>query len=607
MCPCAYPTSAGMFTLTEAARSRGGGKGRRRPQGRRIAPALLAAARAAAVLFGATSPAPGAAQEPADDGSPVLTILGTDDPNPNAQSGSAIATRTPTFPPTISSSSTPYASDAPSPNPTISRQPTDAPTITARPTATPTPFPSATPTLLPTPIPTVTRSVKQYDFARTTIFGLDSLPTLAAFEYWSESTSEHIIGYWNRPGIKNITGPDGNVIPINWPVKIMSVETFDVTQDVESSRTGPGGRDMNMEKKKEIWLMGGGRKDRREKKLMRRGLRGGTGRGGGRQRQRQRGRKARRAQRTSHNTLTYSQTIYYSFLTEDQEARDLVNPESLGTFPFLERPDALVYFQRLAEFDPTADGTFSLLWGMSPVEISDGPFTLAPTPAPTGASKPSSPVGVGSVLGIIVTLLVLFSMGGYWYVNRPIDEEDMYLDENSDGSGTSEEDSDDGRYIGGTQNSRSTWVSSAGSVGESVGSLGRRIHAKVARRSKSGSRSASSADGRHSSSSGQPRDAFNTTIPWTEAESVSNMSLRPFSPMAGAEGERPGGGGGRPPRGDGRVNFAGGDQREAIQPIQQNRPGNMDGSLADTSAQSESTGAFGPHMLMVQDIDDIQD
>lgn len=285
----------------------------------------------------------------------------------------------------------------------------------------------------------------------------------------------------------------------------------------------------------------------------------------------------------------------------------MVNPESLGTFPFLERPDALVYFQRLAEFDPTADGTFSLLWGMSPVEISDGPFTLAPTPAPTGASKPSSPVGVGSVLGIIVTLLVLFSMGGYWYVNRPIDEEDMYLDENSDGSGTSEEDSDDGRYIGGTQNSRSTWVSSAGSVGESVGSLGRRIHAKVARRSKSGSRSASSADGRHSSSSGQPRDAFNTTIPWTEAESVSNMSLRPFSPMAGAEGERPGGGGGRPPRGDGRVNFAGGDQREAIQPIQQNRPGNMDGSLADTSAQSESTGAFGPHMLMVQDIDDIQD
>ena len=440
------------------------------------------------------------------------------------------------------------------------------------------------------------------------IFGLDFLPNKDAFDYWSETTSQWIVDWWGRDGNK-IIGPDGNILPVFWPVDIVSVETYDVDQnvkkgdevtegmvmDIVDAARGvgegfPGGRnsfmaDGNSTASRNTTV--GGARHRHllaynVSQTRRRWL------------NRQRPRRLQTADPTDPtlrlNSLLYSQNIYYYISTNATAGQvEAINPMSFATYPFLMRSDRDEYLNRLKADDPTGDvGTFQNLRASTPAETSEVPFTEAPTLAPTPPPAPSQGLSGGAVAGIVIGVILAIGVFGAWYVFRPLPGEGGELPE--------EDEAKDVGWRGVAWAGDGETYSSRRSMGGG-GSGGAPLYydqpqssSKLAKKLR-----------KNSGGNGKPSDGSSRNSVGEESTSLSQMSLRPFSTVKKQES---GGLGGEEYRAT--------QDASAIAVNKMMEDGDDASSypdMNDTSFHSEnnsdSTGLFGPHMLRVQDIEDM--
>ena len=338
------------------------------------------------------------------------------------------------------------------------------------------------------------------------ILGLDFLPNKESFDYWSETTSQWIVDWWGRD-IKEIIGPEGNILPVIWPVDIVSVETFNVEQDVKkgdelsesmvmdlmNAARGvgfPGGRNSFLTDgdnttsynttagegtrrhlstgKFDVPRYNSSRTRILSKQHVTAKAWGASSRSPSNH-QRHTPRGLQSVDPTDPtlrlNTLLYSQNIFYYWTTNDTLPTEVVNPRSFATYPFLTRSDRDEYLNRLKSNDPTGDaGTFQDLRASTPVDISDVPFTAAPTLAPTPPPAPSQSLSGGAIAGIIIGVILAVGVFGAWYVFRPLPGE---------GEGLSEPDGDKNVGWGGAAwaNNGERYIS-----GRDVGGVDRVVH-----------------------------------------------------------------------------------------------------------------------------------
>jgi len=384
------------------------------------------------------------------------------------------------------------------------------------------------------------------------ILGLDFLPNKVAFDYWSETTSQWIVDWWGR-NVKEIIGPDGNILPVIWPVDIVSVATYNVDQNVKKGAELTEGMVMDlMNAARGVGGVGGGFPGGRNS-FMADGnstTSHNTTDGGARRRHlsaynasrmrmlpyqdlsmssgqtkrrltRQRTRRLQTVDPTDPtlrlNTLLYSQNIFYYISTNDTVQIEVVNPRSFATYPFLTRSDRNEYLSRLKADDPTGDaGTFQNLRASTPVEISDVPFTAAPTLAPTPVAAPPQGLSGGAVAGIIIGVILAIGVFGAWYVFRPLPGE---------GGELSEQGGDKDVGWGGA-----AWVGDGEKYGSrrDVGGGGSGGAPLYYDQSQSSSKLAKKLS-KGGSGRGKPSDARSRNSAGEESASLSQMSLRPFS------------------------------------------------------------------------------
>ena len=452
------------------------------------------------------------------------------------------------------------------------------------------------------------------------ILGLDFLPNKESFDYWSETTSQWIVDWWGRDA-KDIIGPDGNILPVIWPVDIVSVETYDVDQNVKkgdeltesmvmdlmNAARGvgfPGGRNSFMANGDNTTSYnstagGGGRRHlsagnfnfpqynaSRLRTLSNQhahtaaGARGASNRG------------LQSVDPTDPtlrlNTLLYSQNIYYYWTTNDTAQTEVVNPRSFATYPFLKRSDRDEYLNRLKVNDPTGDaGTFQNLRASTPVDLSDAPFTAAPTLAPTPPPAPSQGLSGGAIAGIIIGVLLAIGVFGAWYVFRPLPGEGEGLSElagEKDVGWAGAAWAHDGeKYVTGRD------AGGAGSGGAPLYYEQSQSSSKLAKKLSKGS-----------SSRGKPSDARSRNSAGEESASLSQMSLRPFSTV-----KKQGSGGDREAeyRQDPQDISAISDNVMMEEGDAESYPDMNDSYHSETNISD--SGQFGPHMLRVQEIEDM--
>ena len=260
------------------------------------------------------------------------------------------------------------------------------------------------------------------------ILGLDFLPNKDAFDFWSETTSQWIVDWWGRD-VKEIIGPDGNILLVVWPVDIASVETYDVDQNVKKGDEVT--EDMVMDIVNAARGVGEGFSGGRNS-FMADGnstASHNTTVGGARHRHLLANNVPRRLQTADPtdptlrlNTLLYSQNIYY-YISANATAGPQVgaiNPRSFATYPFLMRSDRDEYLNRLKADDPTGDvGTFQNLRASTPAETSKVPFTEAPTLAPTPPPAPSQGLSGGEIYGSLQNMGGDGSGGAPLYYDQP--------------------------------------------------------------------------------------------------------------------------------------------------------------------------------------------
>lgn len=464
------------------------------------------------------------------------------------------------------------------------------------------------------------------------ILGLDFLPNKESFDYWSETTSQWIVDWWGRD-VKDIIGPDGNILPVIWPVDIVSVETFNVEQNVDkgdeltasmvmdlmNAARGagfPGGRNSFMTDGENTTsyntTAGGGIRRHlstgkfdvprynvsRMRILSNQNVHSAGGRGTSSRslsnHQRHASRRLQSVDPTDPtlrlNTLLYSQNIYYYWTTNDTVQTEVVNPKSFATYPFLKRLDRDEYLNRLRANDPTGNaGTFQNVRASTPVDLSDAPFTAAPTMAPTPPSVPSQGLSGGAIAGIIIGVIFAVGVFGAWYVFRPLPGE---------GEGLSELDGGDKKVGWGGV----AWANDGGrNVSDrDVGGGGSGSAPLYYEQSQTTSKLAKKLSKGSSNSRGKPSDARSRNSAGEESASLSQMSLRPFSTV-----KREGSGG------DEEAEFQQGSQLvSAISDNMMMEEGDvesypdMEDSYHSESNVSDS-GQFGPHMLRVQEIEDM--
>ena len=471
------------------------------------------------------------------------------------------------------------------------------------------------------------------------ILGLDFLPNKASFDYWSETTSQWIVDWWGRD-VKEIVGPDGNILPVIWPVDIVSVETFNVEQDVRkgdelsesmvmdlmNAARGigfPGGRNSFMahggNTTSYSTTAGQGRhrhlstgkfdvpryNSSRTRILTKqhvhttkararaRATRGASSRSPSNH-QRYTPRGLQSVDPTDPtlrlNTLLYSQNIFYYWTTNDTLPTEVVNPRSFATYPFLTHSDRDEYLNRLKANDPTGNvGTFQDLRASTPVDISDAPFTAAPTLAPTPPQAPSQNLSGGAIAGIIIGVILAVGVFGAWYVFRPLPGEGEGLSdpggEKNVGWGGAAWANDGGRYVSGRD------VGGSGSGGAPLYYEQSQSATKLAKKLNKGS----------SNLRAKPSDARSRNSAGEESASLSQMSLRPFSTV---KREGSGGDGEAEYRQDPQDIPAISDNAMIEEGDVENYP-NMEGSYHSESNVSDSGQQFGPHMLLVQEIEDM--
>ena len=464
------------------------------------------------------------------------------------------------------------------------------------------------------------------------ILGLDFLPNKESFDYWSETTSQWIVDWWGRD-VKEIIGPDGNILPVIWPVDVVSVETFNVKQDVKkgdelsesmvmdlmNAARGvgfPGGRNSFMTGGDNTTsyntTAGEGRhrylssgkfdvpryNSSRTRILSKQHVQTAKAKGASSRIPRNHHRHAPRELQSVDptdptlrlNTLLYSQNIFYYWTTNDTLPTEVVNPRSFATYPFLTRSDRDEYLDRLKANDPTGDaGTFQDLRASTPVDISDGPFTTAPTLAPTPPPAPSQNLSGGAIAGIIIGVILAVGVFGAWYVFRPLPGE---------GEGLSEPDGDKNVGWGGAAwaNNGERYIS-----GRDVGGGGSGGAPLYYEQSQSTSKLAKKLSKGSSNNRGKPSDTRSRNSAGEESASLSQMSLRPFSTV---KREGSGGDGEAEYRQDPQDISAISDNAMIEEGDVESYP-DMEDSYHSESNVLDSEQQFGPHMLRVQEIEDM--
>jgi hypothetical protein len=457
------------------------------------------------------------------------------------------------------------------------------------------------------------------------ILGLDFLPNKDAFDYWSETTGQWIVDWWGRD-VKEIIGPDGNILPVIWPVDVVSVDTYDVDQNVKkgaeltesmvmdlvNAARGvgfPGGRNSFLANGDNTTsynaTAGEGRRRHlsanfgapqynasRMTMLSDQYVHTAKGLSGRSLRNHHRPRGLQSVDPTNPihrlNTLLYSQKVYYYWTTNDTAQADVVNPRSFATYPFLARSDRDEYLNRLEANDPTGDvGTFQNLRASTPVDISNVPFTAAPTLAPTPPPTLSQGLSGGAVAGIIIVVMLAIGVFGAWYVFRPLPGEGGEVSElggekevgwGGAAWGNNFEKHASGHYVGGG-GSGSAPLYYEQSEGNS------KLEKKLSKPT--------------SNSRGKPSDSKSRISAGEESASLSQMSLRPFSTV---KKEACGGDG----QAEYRRDFQGvsADNIMMKEGDMESYP-DMNDSYHSETNNSDSGQLFGPHMLRVQDIEDM--
>jgi len=444
------------------------------------------------------------------------------------------------------------------------------------------------------------------------ILGLDFLPNKDAFDYWSKTTGQWIVDWWGRD-VKEIIGPDGNILLVVWPVDIASVETYDVDQNVKKGDEVT--EDMVMDIVNAARGVGEGFSGGRNS-FMADGnstASHNTTVGGARHRHllannvsqtrrwlnRQRPRRLQTADPTDPtlrlNTLLYSQNIYY-YISANATAGPQVgaiNPRSFATYPFLMRSDRDEYLNRLKADDPTGDvGTFQNLRASTPAETSKVPFTEAPTLAPTPPPAPSQGLSGGGVAGIIIGVILAIGVFGAWYVFRPLPGEGGELpeeDEAKDVGWRGVAWAGDGEIYGSLQN-----MGGEGSGGAPLYYDQPQSSSKLDKKLRMGS-----------GGNGKPSDGSSRNSVGEESTSLSQMSLRPFSTMKKQESSGLGGDAYRATEDATTIPVNKMLEEGEEGDDASSYPDMNDTSLHSEANNSDSTGLFGPHMLRVQDIEDM--